>query len=227
MHDWGIIESKKRKRSASMGAEDVTDSKKSDSSGNKPWLSHSDSSKNVYQKGNHVYFYASVTKESIYRMNESLIKLNREFKDLQQRNPTVTMQPDPIYLHINSYGGSVFAAYAAIDFIKQSAIPVHTIVEGATASAGTLMSVVGKKRYIRPHAVMLIHQLSSWLGGKMTEIEDSFQNLEQMMAVIKGVYTEHSKLSGEELDNFLKHDLWWHADKCMEHGLVDELWKGN
>ena len=69
------------------------------------------------------------------------------------------MVAEPIYLHVNSFGGGVFAAFHAVDVIKQSAIPVHTIVEGATASAGTLMSCVGVKRYIRPHATMLIHQV--------------------------------------------------------------------
>ena len=191
----------------------------------KPWLANVDSSKSIYAKGNHIYFYAGVTKESIYKMNEHLVRLNQEFKDLQRKNPNVEMKSSPIYLHINSYGGSVFAAFAAIDFIKQSEIPVYTIVEGATASAGTIMSVVGKKRYMRPHASMLIHQLSSWLGGKMTEIEDSFQNLEQMMDTIKSVYIKHTKLQGKELDDFLKHDVWWKVDKCISVGLIDEIWE--
>ena len=29
-----------------------------------------------------------------------------------------------------------------------------------------------------------------------------------------------------ELDEILKHDLWWKADKCLEVGLVDEVWTG-
>ena len=191
----------------------------------KPWLANVDSSKNIYAKSNHIYFYSGVSKESVYKLNEHLVRLNQEFKDLERKNPQVEMKPKPIYLHINSYGGSVFAAFAAIDFITQSKIPVYTIVEGATASAGTLMSVVGQKRFMRPHASMLIHQLSSWLGGKMTEIEDSFQNLEQMMDTIKSIYIKHTRLAGKELEDFLKHDLWWKVDKCISVGLIDEIWQ--
>ena len=87
------------------------------------------------------------------------------------------------------------------------------------------MSVVGQKRFMRPHASMLIHQLSSWLGGKMTEIEDSFQNLEQMMDTIKSIYIKHTRLAGKELEDFLKHDLWWKVDKCISVGLIDEIWQ--
>jgi ATP-dependent protease ClpP protease subunit len=77
---------------------------------------------------------------------------------------------------------------------------VYTIVEGATASAGTLMSVVGKRRFIRPHASMLIHELSSWFGGKMTNIDDEYQNLKQMMDDIKSIYLENTSLAKEEME---------------------------
>lgn len=185
-----------------------------------------DSDKKVYRASNHIYFYAGVTKASVYKLNEAIDELNAAFEKLQRNNPGIEMKPEPIMLHINSYGGSVFAAFAAVDMIMQSKIPVHTIVEGATASSGTIMSVVGKKRYIRPHASMLIHQLSSWIGGKMTEVEESMENLEQMMDTIKDIYVNNTKIRGRKLDELLKHDLWWKPDVCLKYGLVDEIYQG-
>jgi ATP-dependent protease ClpP protease subunit len=193
----------------------------------KPHLGESDVSSRCMCRGNHIYFYAGVSKDSVYRMQDHLQKINADFEALQQKNPTVTMVPKPIVLHINSFGGGVFAAFAGIDFILQSKIPVHTVVEGATASAGTLMSVVGKKRFIRPHASMLIHQLSSWFGGKMTEIDDNYQNLQQMHESIRELYVTHTRISGDDLGELLKHDVWWKADKCIEVGLVDGVWDGS
>ena len=64
----------------------------------KPWLANCDSSKNVYQKGNHIYFYAGVSKDSVYKLNEHLVKINNDFDDLQRKNPTVTITSKPIYL---------------------------------------------------------------------------------------------------------------------------------
>ena len=135
------------------------------------------------------------------------------------------MEPKPIYLHINSFGGGVFAAFAAIDFINNSEIPIYTIIEGASASAATLMSVVGKKRYMTKHASMLIHQLSSWTSGKMNEIEDEYQNLSEMMDNISSIYLKNTKLKKKELLQYLKHDRWWDFNKCKKHGLIDEEWK--
>ena len=183
------------------------------------------SSSKVYAYDNHIYFYANVSKDTVYRLNDLIVKINQKYNDIKSKNPSLEITPKPIYLHINSYGGGVFAAFAAIDFIKNSEIPVHTIIEGASASAATLMSVVGEKRYMCKNASMLIHQLSSWTEGKMNELEDEFHNLEDMMGHIKSIYIEHTKLKKTELAKILKHDRWWDFDKCKKHGLFDEEWK--
>ena len=183
------------------------------------------SSSKVYAYDNHIYFYANVSKDTVYRLNDLIVKINQKYNDIKSKNPSLEITPKPIYLHINSYGGGVFADFAAIDFIKNSEIPVHTIIEGASASAATLMSVVGEKRYMCKNASMLIHQLSSWTEGKMNELEDEFHNLEDMMEHIKSIYIEHTKLKKTELAKILKHDRWWDFDKCKKHGLFDEEWK--
>lgn len=114
---------------------------------------------------NHIYFYASVTKSSILELNTEIKRITR---NLQRMAADYNINPPPIYLHINSYGGSVFAA---IDTIQYNPIPIYTIIEGAAASAATMMSVYGKKRYITKSSHMLVHQLSSGFWGKMAEIE--------------------------------------------------------
>ena len=59
----------------------------------------------------------------------------------------------------------------------------------------------------------------------MTEIDDEYQNLKQMHDAIKDIYMEHTKLQDmNELEDFLKHDLWWLPEKCIEAGLVDAIW---
>ena len=43
------------------------------------------------------------------------------------------------------------------------------------------------------------------------------------MEKIKKIYKENTRIPKKELDNILKHDLWWEAEKCLEYGLVDEI----
>lgn len=220
---WSVAHKRRRcgKSSDSEADDDVAAARPT----KKPSLADSSGSVKVFSNRNHIYFHCGMSKQSVYKLQEQMLKIQDNFDALQQKNPHVKIEPMPIYLHINSYGGGVFAAFAAIDMIKQSRLPVYTIVEGATASAGTLMSVVGKKRFIRPHASMLIHQLSSWFGGKMSEIEDEYKNLFQMMDTIRDIYKRHTRIEGTDLDNMLKKDLWWKADRCLELGLVDALWE--
>ena len=91
------------------------------------------------------------------------------------------------------------------------------------ASAATLMSCVAERRYMHKNACMLVHQLSGVMWGKFQEMQDDMQNSEMLMEKIKSIYKQHTKIPKREMDNILKHDLWWEAEKCLEYGLVDEL----
>lgn len=172
---------------------------------------------------NHVYFYSEVDREAVFEMNMLLREAEEE--NVLTAHKLGLSEPIPIYLHINSYGGSIFAGFDAVDYITSCKVPVYTIIEGCAASAATLMSVVGKKRYIRPNAYMLVHQLSSGMWGKMNEIEDDFVNLKELMNNIKTIYEKHTKIPKKELNEILKHDLWWRPEKCLSLGLVDELYE--
>ncbi len=170
---------------------------------------------------NHIYFYSEVDRDSI----RELIELLREAEEYCLRTKRqMNMKKIPIYLHINSYGGCIFSALNAIDYMEACRVPVYTIIEGSTASAGTLISVCGKKRFMRPNAHMLIHQLSSECWGKMSEIEDEVSNLKALMVKLKSIYKDHTTIPKNELKRLLKHDLWLNADQSIEYGLVDELW---
>ncbi len=176
----------------------------------------------IKRDNNHVYFYSEVDRSSIQHLIELLMEAEKYCIEMKH---SLRVKKIPIFLHINSFGGCVFSAFNAIDYMETCSVPIYTVVEGSTASAGTLMSVCGKKRYIRKNAYMLIHQLSSECWGKMAEIEDSYKNLKGLMTRIRSHYKEHTAIPKDELKVMLKHDLWMTSDKCIEYGLVDEIYE--
>ena len=180
-----------------------------------------DSMRKITRECNHIYFHSEVDRGSVFEMIEFLRKC--ELENIINAHK-LCIDEIPIYLHINSFGGSVFDAMTAIDAIQACKVPVYTIIEGATASAGTLISVVGKKRYMRPNAYMLIHQLSAGSWGKMAELEDDFENNKVLMDKIMTIYKNHASIPKKQLGEILKHDLWWDIEKCKSYGLVDEIW---
>jgi len=175
---------------------------------------------NVHSIDNHIYFYSSVTKKSMFDLNKEIRYVGQKMQDVGNK---YDISPPPIKLHINSNGGSIFAAMSCVDTIITSPVEVHSIVEGAAASAATLISVVCKKRYIKPHSFMLIHQLSTVFWGKMHEFDDEMKNLDNLMKLIKNIYKEHTNVKEDKIDEILKHDIWWDAKKCKKLNLVDDI----
>ena len=58
----------------------------------------------------------------------------------------------------------------------------------------------------------------------MSEIEDEFKNLQDLMEKIKEIYKEYTNIPKKELNELLKHDLWLDSNKCLKYGLVEEIW---
>jgi ATP-dependent Clp endopeptidase proteolytic subunit ClpP len=174
---------------------------------------------------NRIYFYSEIDRESVLTLNRHLRTKQNDalYRKQMEECECVT----PIYLHIQSYGGSIFAGLAAMDQILQARkqVPVYTIVDGCAASAATFVTVVGTKRYINPNAFMLIHQLSSVMWGKYSEMEDEMQNMDRLMDKIREVYGKYTTIPMHKLDGILKHDLWINPKECLKYGLVDEVLK--
>lgn len=172
---------------------------------------------------NRIYFYSEIDRSSILILNKNLRELSNQYLVTARTNEVE--KATPIYLHINSYGGSIFAELAGMDeIIKVSEkVDIITIVDGCCASAGTFLSIVGKKRVINKHAFMLIHQLSSMMWGKYEEFKDEMKNLNKIMEMIRGLYKVYTKLPVKKLNEILKHDLWFSAEECLKFGLVDEI----
>ena len=138
----------------------------------------------LYSHFNHVYFNDDITFDTAFA-------LNKELRDAETKIKTTAvalgLKPMPMFLHITSHGGSVHAAFSVVDCISQLSVEVHTVADGFVASAATLITLSGAKRFITPNAYMLIHELRSGVWGKMTSIEEEFVNLKKIMDHITGV----------------------------------------
>ncbi len=173
----------------------------------------------------HVYFYTDITQESALELNKILQSVSMQmapsaFSSMHEVNP-----PAPIWLHINSMGGDVFASFAIADTISRisKVVPIITIVEGAAASGATIISVAGTKRLMRENSYMLVHELSDVCWGKFSDLKDMIANNEDIMKTIKKWYKDRTKLPPKEMDKILSRDIWWNAKKCKKYGLIDEI----
>ena len=98
---------------------------------------------------NHIYFYCVVTKKTCLKLNNELRKL--EYNILND-GKSILNKDKFIYIHINSFGGSVFAALSTIDTIQSLRVPIVSIIEGSAASAATMISISCDYRIITKFA---------------------------------------------------------------------------
>lgn len=190
--------------------------KKSKYSSNSDSCDSVDYTELVVVSGNHIYFYSDVCSNTI-------LQLNRAINDLNQPG---SGYPE-IWLHINSSGGNVYDALAAVDTISDSPTPIITIVEGMAASAASMIAMVGDKRYIRTNGTILIHQLSTTFQGKKSDMDDEFQNLKAMDDKMIDLYVANTILRRADIKKIINNELEFGACKCIEIGIIDEIYTGS
>ena len=157
-----------------------------------------------------LYFYGDVTEKSCFWLTHTLEEFSRSLK--------------PIHLHIQSPGGSLIPTFNVIDTINRLPSPVYTYIDGFAASAATLISVAGKKRYMGKHSLILLHELRSASEGTYSNMKDEISNLDIYMDFVKEIYMEHSNIQLDVLEDILSHDnRWMNSTTALKYGLVDKI----
>ena len=91
----------------------------------------SDDNNIVETKHNRIYFYSEVTRKKNLQLNLTIKNLEG---DLLHGAQLAQGDPRKLYIHINSYGGSVFAGFSSVDYITSCKVPTVSVIEGCAAS---------------------------------------------------------------------------------------------
>jgi ATP-dependent Clp endopeptidase proteolytic subunit ClpP len=176
---------------------------------------------------NEYYLYNDITMNSIQGLLKFIKNAEKRWQLflLETADIIEKAEPKPLKIYINSNGGDVFAAIPLIDAITNCSLPVHTYIEGMAASAASLISMVGHKRFITKNSFMLIHELRTGVQGTYSDIMDEKENCDKLMNVIKNIYLEKTKgkLEIDIMEKILKRDIILTAEECFNYGLVDSI----
>lgn len=170
---------------------------------------------------NTIYFYDDVSDESILDLNRILREVDLKLQNT--KNVLGDSFTPIIHLRMRTNGGEVYAGLATLDIIPTLKSKVYTYVDGCVASAGTLISVSGNRRFMGRHAHLLIHQLSSDMYGKFSEMEDTMEVCTNLMKCFKSIYKEYTKIPMKKLDELFKRDIYLSAQECLDYGIIDEI----
>lgn len=134
---------------------------------------------------------------------------------------------EPIYLYINSGGGSIVHGLAILDAIKYIQTPVYTICTGFAASMGAFLLSCGTKgqRCALKHSKILIHQPLISSGNniikKETDIRKMAENLKEKRDQLERILAENTNQPLEKLHSDCERDNWMSAEEALKYGLID------
>ena len=132
----------------------------------------------------------------------------------------------PIYLYINSPGGSVTAGLAIYDTIQYVKSEVVTICVGLAASMGAFLLGAGTKgkRLALPHSRIMIHQP---LGGTSQRQASDIEIEAREILRIKDMLNQSmADMTGQELAKIEKdtdRDYFLSAEEAKNYGLIDRV----
>ena len=140
-----------------------------------------------------------------------------------------SQRPKELTLVINSPGGQVHSAFALIDTMKGSAIPVKTVGLGMIASCGLLTFMSGTKgrRVLTPNTSILSHQYSWGSGGKEHELFARVREFELSTERMINHYKKCTGLSEKKVRDILlpPEDRWLSAKEAVRYGIADKIVK--
>ena len=132
----------------------------------------------------------------------------------------------PIYLYINSPGGSVSAGLMMYDTMKYLKSDVVTICVGLAASMGAFLLAAGTKgkRVALPNSRIMIHQP---LGGtsqrQASDIEIEANEILRMKDMLNRSMADMTGQTFEKIEKDTDRDYFLSAEEAKNYGLIDRV----
>jgi len=130
-----------------------------------------------------------------------------------------------ITMYINSPGGSITAMWSIIDTMNLVKPDVSTVCVGMAASAASVILAAGAKgkRYILPHAEVMIHQPLGGAQGQASDIEITAKHILKTKAILQKYMAELTGQSVKKIEKDMDRDFFMDAQEAVNYGIVDKI----
>jgi ATP-dependent Clp protease, protease subunit len=166
------------------------------------------------------------------RLDERIIMLTDDFQDDMASSIVSQLlylasedSSKDITMYINSGGGSVTSMWSIIDTMNLIKPDVSTVCIGMAASAASLTLANGAKgkRFILPHAQVMIHQPSGGARGMASDIEIMATNILKTKTLLHEFMSNKTGQSIKKLEKDMDRDTYLDSDAAVKYGIVDKI----
>lgn len=137
---------------------------------------------------------------------------------LEQQDPV-----KPIYLYINSPGGSVISGLAIYDTMNFITCPVYTIAMGEACSMGSFLLTAGDKRFALKNTTLMYHSVASGFSGTIHDHQIQFDETKRLQDLLADTIVGNTKdkLTRELFDIKSARDWYLTPDEAVGYGFID------
>ena len=132
---------------------------------------------------------------------------------------------ESLTLYINSVGGDLYDAFAVIDLMRSSKIPIKTVGIGSLMSAAFMIFVSGQKgsRVLTKNTSIMCHQFSSSYEGKEHDIKASEREVRFVKQKMLDIIKDSTDMDERTIKRKLlpPSDVWLSAQECLALGVAD------
>ena len=136
-------------------------------------------------------------------------------------------RPEELVIMINSVGGDLHSAFALIECMRGSMIPVATVGVGQIVSAGLMIFAAGHKgmRTITPTCSAMIHTYSTEIGGNHHAIINIIKELKWTNKRLIDFFHETTGLKVPTIKSKLlgKQDHYMPPEEVVKLGIADRI----
>jgi ATP-dependent Clp protease protease subunit len=130
-----------------------------------------------------------------------------------------------IHFYINSPGGAVDDTLAVYDTMRFLSSSVSTYCLGRAYSGAAVLLTAGAvgKRYILPHAKVMLHQPFGGIFGQTEDIRIQAEQIIKSKRELIKIMAKHTGRSEDQIQKDSERDKYFTATEAKEYGLVDEV----
>lgn len=133
-----------------------------------------------------------------------------------------------INLYVNSPGGSVDDTLAIYDTIRFLSCDVATTCIGRAMSGGAIVLAAGTKgkRFMLPHAKVMIHQPYGGIYGQTSDVQIQAEEIIKAKRQLNEILASHTGKSIEQIEKDSERDRFFSAKEAVEYGMADKILEG-
>jgi ATP-dependent Clp protease protease subunit len=179
-----------------------------------------------------------VQTNDVQLVGKSLTKLNIDFsravflvgevdesvlQQISQIQQLAAMSSEPIYLLLESPGGSVFDGYKLLSAMESSRAPIYTVAMGLCASMCSVILEYGAKRYMFDRATLMFHDAAGGFQGEMKKMQTRMNYVNRALEKVDRAISAKIGISYDKYTALHQNELWLDAEDALKLHFIDAV----